>query len=220
MDNKKNISCLLADFIMKELGIDKDTKIQVCICDNFIIVKGETSSKEILNLSKVLENFYKKYSNLETSKNIIDLIEYDKKVLQKNRIKLDFINESNCSLRTVEDEGDFFSLSYFPYGYSLSHDRLIYYYFKKIVYSIPSSYPFNRISFLVTKENEKIDFTITDDYLNNKNDCLKSIILDLYDFDLVSFKNEIKKMDLDVELLNPQEDIEFLKKRNKNFLFI
>jgi hypothetical protein len=205
---------------MKELGIENDTKIQVCICDNFIVVKGETSSKDIINLSKILEDFHQKYTEVKSTKNIIDLIEYNVKLTWSNSINFQFNNQENCGVKIFDDERDYFSISSFPYGYSFSQDRLLYYYFKKIVYSIPSSYPFNKISFLVTKENNKIDFTITDDYLNNQNDCLKSIILDLYDFDLVSFGKEIKKMDLDVELLNPQDDIEFLKIRNENFLFI
>jgi hypothetical protein len=220
LDNKKNISCLLADFIMKDLGIEKNTKLQVCICDNFIIVKGETSSKEIINLSNTLDNFYKKYTNVKSSKNIIDLIEYDKILSVNNSVRFEYINHSNCGIRNTEDEKDFFSVSNFPYGYSLSQDRSLYYYFKRIVYSIPTSYPYNKISFNVSKEDGKIDFAVTDDYLNNSDDCLKSVILDLYDFDLVSFENEIKKMDLDVELLNPDDDIEFLKKRNKDFLIV
>jgi hypothetical protein len=220
LDNKKNISCLLADFIINELGIEKDSRIQVCICDNFIIVKGETSSNDIINLSNTLDSFYKKYTTIKSSKNIIDLIEYNRKLSQNKTMKFSFINDENCGIKPSNDDKEYFSISTFPYGYSFSQDRLLYYYFKKITYSIPSTYPYTKISFNISNENNKIDFTITDDYLNNENDCLKSIILDLYDFDLTSFQNEIKKMDLDVELLNPNDDIEFLKIKNKDFIII
>lgn len=206
---------------MKKIGLDFDTKIQVCSCKNFIIIKGQTSSKEIIKLSDVLNDFNQKYQSFELeSKNIIDLIEYNSKIKLDFPISFSFRNDVNCSLPHEDDSFDFFSTSFFPYGYSFSCYRSEYYYFKNIVYNIPSNYPFNKITFKINKENQKIDFDIEDDYRGFDTDFLKSIILDCFDFDLNKLISELKIHDLDLELLNPSQDIEILKNKNNNFIIL
>lgn len=207
--------------IMNEIGRESDTMIQVCSCANFLIVKGETSSKEILNLSEILDKFHTNYKEhkLESS-NIIDLINYGKKIKLNFPIKFSFGNGENCSIPILENTLDYFSTSYFPYGFSLSCYRSIYYYFKNIVYNIPSSYPFKNIIFDVHLVENKIDFNVSDDYRNTETDFLKSTILDCFDFDLTNMTEELKKVDLDIELLDGNSDISIIKKKNKDFIIM
>lgn len=206
---------------MNEIGRDSETKIQVCSCENFLIVKGETSSKEIINLSETLNKFHDKYTDhkLESS-NIIDLIEYGKKIKMKFPVKFTFQEGENCSQQITENDLDLFSTSFFPYGFSMSYYRSIYYYFKKITYNIPSNYVFKNITFEVTVTDNKIDFNVSDDYRGTDTIFLKSSILDCFDFDIEVFTQNIKNIDLDIELLNNTEEIPFLKKKNKDFIII
>lgn len=201
--------------------MDYDTRIQVCTCENFTIVKGQTSSKEILNLGGILEKFYEKNPLLERKvKNVIDLIEYDKKIDRHLNQEFSFINSDNCSKIPNENSTSFFSLSFFPYGFSLSQNRSLYYYFKNIVYNIPPTYPFTEIKFKIRFQENVLDFDIEDDYLNNQDDCLKSAILDAFDFDYQSMNEILKKSDLTYELINKSSEIDFLKKPNGNFIII
>jgi hypothetical protein len=56
---------------------------------------------------------------------------------------------------------------------------------------------------------------------SNKFDkTLTSAILDVFDFDLNPLKNEMKKVDWSLELLNPLDDYNFLKKINKELVII
>jgi hypothetical protein len=121
----------------------------------------------------------------------------------------------------IKNEDDhYFSRSYFPYGFSLNQNRSLYYYFKNIVYNIPTSYPFTKIKFLITIDEEKIDFEIEDDYLNNEDNCLKSSILDSFDFNYKKLELDLKGFDLSTELFEPEIEIDVIKKPNPNFIFI
>ena len=54
---------LLADFIVEKLGNDVSSKINVIDVGNFFMVKGQTSSKVVLNPSDLTTEFEKKYSS-------------------------------------------------------------------------------------------------------------------------------------------------------------
>ncbi len=220
MENRNTFDCILADYIVKQIGFNADTRLQVSSCENFSIIKGETNSKEVLKLNEILEKFYSDYPSLDRKvKNLIDLIEYDKQIKNLSNQKFVFFNSTNCR-KIIEDDDLYFSRSYFPYGFSFSQNRSLYYYFKNIVYNIPTSYPFTEIKFVVTLDNEKIDFEIQDDYLNNENNCLKSSILDCFDFNYKLLEKELKSFDLTLELFEPEKEMDVLKKTNSNFIFI
>jgi hypothetical protein len=102
----------------------------------------------------------------------------------------------------------------------LSQGRLLYYYGKHIFYNIPSSYPINSLIFnLSTNKEESGDpvFSVTNS--NQKVDeVLTSAILDVFDFDMSWLNTEIKKVDWSIELTNPLQDYEFLKKKVDGFV--
>jgi hypothetical protein len=189
---------LLSEFILKKYK-SKDTLVEICDCQNFIIVKGFTTESEVIPLNSVVSEFSQKYEQYPI-KSTIDLIEYKSDLSSPKKFKLFFGQK-------LHKEDSLFSTSEFPYGYSNSQGKLLYFYFKHIVDRIPTNYPFTWIIFNVeVSEKNEIDFTIEDDYLNNNGDILKSAILDCFDFNLTVFESILNKMDLEKYILNPSEE--------------
>jgi hypothetical protein len=60
--------------------------------------------------------------------------------------------------------------------------------------------------FLVKNKNNEVDNTLT------------SAILDVFDFNMSWLETDIKKVDWSIEITNPLEDYDFLKKRIKDFI--
>jgi hypothetical protein len=54
--------------------------------------------------------------------------------------------------------------------------------------------------------------------LNEVDNVLTSAILDVFDFNMSSLEQDIKKVDWFIEITNPLEDYDFLKKRIKDFV--
>jgi hypothetical protein len=103
----------------------------------------------------------------------------------------------------------------------LGQGRLLYYYGKHIFYSIPSSYPYQSLTFKISSlKDEEGDnlFTVFNSSLNSYDERLRSAILDVFDFDMTSLNKEIKKVDWSIELTNPLEDYSFIKKKNKDLI--
>jgi len=51
-----------------------------------------------------------------------------------------------------------------------------------------------------------------------EDETLKSAILDVFDFDMSWLDTEMKKVDWSIELTNPLQDYDFLKKKVKDFV--
>jgi hypothetical protein len=193
--------------------------IECCDCENFLIVKGNTTHDEILNLVDIGKKFEEKYTEIK-SKNTIDLITYSHEFEKKKTFSFTYYNTRNFLLKSKETNS-FFKTSDFPYGISWSQGKLLYFYFMFITSKIPPNYPFTWINFNIeVDENKEITFTIEDDYLNNTHNCLKSAILDCFDFNLHEFEKFAKKMDLDKLILNPNYNIDFSELEVKDFLII
>lgn len=236
---------LFADFILNKIPKEKNTIIQVVDCFNFYVVKGTSTHNEPLNLSIVRDEFISKYEELLGNKkisHIIDLIEYNSKLKSSNDIThkyyygsdncsytpqqtKSFINDSSKSYEHSElfkeiDDDCLVYISEFPHGYSLSQGRLMYYYGKHIFYNIPSSYPINNLIFNLstnkTEDGEPI-FSVLNAQ-QKVDEVLTSAILDVFDFDMSWLNTEIKKVDWSIELTNPLQDYDFLKKKVDGFV--
>jgi hypothetical protein len=209
MEKKLN---LLAEFILKKYKSDQ-TLLEICDCENFIIVKGFSTEPEVVSLSSVVSEFSEKYEQFSVNRTI-DLIEYKSDLSSPKKFTFFFGKELNNGSKL-------FNFSEFPYGYSNGQGKLLYFYFKHIVDRIPSSYPFTWIKFnVLISEDNKIDFTIEDDYLNNNNNLLKSAILDCFDFNLIEFESILNKMDLEKYILNPSEQPQLDNISVKDFIII
>ena len=244
--SKLSIVNLLSDFILNQIPKEEQTIIQVVDCYNFYVIKGRTTYKEPLDLAKVRDEFITKYEELLGEYKIshtIDLIEYNSKLKPLDTLSFryhygsencsysplqskSFIEDSSMSyvhdqvFKSMEDDDSLIHTSEFPHGYSLSQGRLLYYYGKHIFYNIPSSYPINSLIFnLSTNKEESADpvFSVTNS--NQKVDeVLTSAILDVFDFDMSWLNTEIKKVDWSIELTNPLQDYDFLKKKVDGFV--
>lgn len=71
------------------LEIEKETKnhktnIQVINNSNFIVVRGNTTHKTPINLSKLFISYYKTLFSSDINLNVVDLIEYDTPVEEES----------------------------------------------------------------------------------------------------------------------------------------
>jgi len=240
IDSKEFLINLFADFILGKIDMNEDTVIKVVDCSNFIIVKGKTTSSDVLDLSKISEEFNLKYNLGTKVTHTIDLIEYNQELSPVSEITHTYFNSDNCSYsqKQIElhstnstdfinglkiiDDSSLVTISSFPYGHSLHQGRLFYYYGKHMFYSIPPSYHTNWLTFKISKEkNTDDDFNFAAHTIDgSQDDILTSAILDVYDFNMNWLEEELKKVDWSIELTNPLSEYDFIKKINKDFIMI
>ena len=232
---------LFSDYLLTKIPHTEESIFSVADCKNFIIIKGKTSHKEILDISLITKEFNEKYEPETPISHTIDLIEYDCKLSKVKNLEFILHKSENCSYHKTQiekfllNESSFdFSCyssevsddklivtSEFPHGYSLNQGRLIYLYGKHIFYSIPTNYTDSSIIFnLSLDKNDDNDniISIFNVDKNSEDETLKSAILDVFDFNMSWLSSEMKKVDWSTELTNPLEDYSFVKKKNKDFI--
>lgn len=100
----KNLCNIFADLIVKEinkLSPDAKTQIKVINVRSFFIVKGFTTSKNVINVSDILTELYQQYDeNLIKTVRVIDTIIYDKPFDTKLNLG---VNESKKSKKIEKD---------------------------------------------------------------------------------------------------------------------
>jgi hypothetical protein len=70
-----------------------------------------------------------------------------------------------------------------------------------------------------TKKDESGDqLFLVKTKLNDVDTVLTSAILDVFDFNMSWLEQDIKKVDWSIEITNPLQDYDFLKKRIKDFI--
>ena len=237
---------LFADFIISKIPHEEQSIINLVDCKNFILVKGKTTSKTLLNLSDISKEFSNKFSEYLNDNKIthtIDLIEYDQHILQLDELSYTYHNTDNCSYHPKQiehfnetnvscyydysikevDDSNLLVYSEFPYGYSLGQGRLLYYYGKHIFYNIPPTYPISTLTFnLSTKKDEEESpiFSVYNNSLELDDETIRSWALDNFDFDMSWLFTEIKKVDWSIELTNPLSEYDFLIKKNGDSFII
>lgn len=239
---KNFIINLLADFIVQKLGKENSSKIVVLDVENFFIVKGKTSSKDILNLSEVMTEFQEKYSDYLNEIEIfktIDLIQYDIKLFDTEVITHCFFNTENCSYQSNQielykksndsveydsiplriSEEELCYVSEFPHGYSLDQGRLLYYFMKKIFYSLPSNYPIVSLTMRIDKNKEEF-IEVFDNFSQSNDSVIESAILDSVSLNLEKLEKVVTGLEFDRELLNPLEEHSFLLEEKLDIMII
>lgn len=212
---KRFIVNLFSDYILSKINKSEKSIIQVCDCINFVVVSGKSSSKDILDLQKIKEEFFKEYSSeLEDANvdhmNIIDLLSYgsDFDVLEDVWISLD----KNFFTSKSEPVTNLFTVSEFPYGHSLNCGRSIVYYSNYMFNHMYNLLGVNNLEFYFTKKlNSDEDFDI--DIISNSNipkEKIKSLILDVFDFDLDKFNERINNYNLFEDLLTQNKEKPYL----------
>ena len=240
----------LADFILNKLTLEYDSVIEVSDCGKFFVINGITNSKDILDMSKIQDEFSESNKELLSKFgyehiNVIDLIMYNSDLEYKtdywftlhntdrpiysNKLTT-FVESTNLNLWSVQEMNNLYlELDYsetntsnldnfiyspmtvtseFPYGHSLNMGRLHLYYSEYISNHIFPTIMSNRIEFKVsTKINDNEDFDI-EVYSPNSpysNETIKSLILDVFNFNLSDFKFLLSNYDLSEDLSNPFE---------------
>jgi hypothetical protein len=183
---------LFADYILSKFDKKDNTVIQVTDCETFVVVNGQTTSKEVLDLNELKTDFSNWFDDVLTevnrkNLNIIDIIKYDQEI--KN-----FDNKwisTHKDLYTIEDEpiSELTCSSEFPYGHSLGCGRSIVYYSQYMFNHMYSLLNVDQVYLYYTnEENEDGDRKIKvscNSYIDN--DKIESLVLDVFDMDLESF---------------------------------
>ena len=232
---------LFSDFLLTKVPHTEESIFSIADCKNFIIIKGKTSNKEILDISSITKEFNEKYEPETPISRTIDLIEYDCKLPKVKNLEFILHKSENCSYHKTQidkflsNESSFDFSGYpsevsdvelivtseFPHGYSLNQGRLIYLYGKHIFYNIPTNYTDSSIIFNLSLDKDDDNDNIISIFnidKNSEDETLKSAILDVFDFDMSWLSSEMKKVDWSIELTNPLEEYSFIKKKNKDFI--
>jgi len=71
---------LFSDFLLTKIPHSEESIFSVIDCNNFVIIKGKTTHKEILDISSITKEFNEKYEPSKPISHTIDLIEYGSKL--------------------------------------------------------------------------------------------------------------------------------------------
>jgi hypothetical protein len=215
-NSKKGIVNLFADFILTKIDKNENTIIQITDFESFMVVHGQTTSKTILDLEEVKSEFYVLFkdelSSIGVEKiNTIDVIRYDQEI---NNIEKGWVFVNKAVFTDGLDPVHELSItSEFPYGYSLNCGRSMLYYSHYIFNHLYNTMDVNSLDFYFTKEmDEDEDFKIKIAANSRYNlEGIKSLILDVFSFDLEEFNERIKDYDLLQDILFPEEEKPYVK---------
>ena len=215
-NSRRGVVNLFADFILTRIDKKENSIIQVTDCESFMVVHGLTTSKDILDLEKIKSDFTEWFGDVLSDVgierlNTIDIIKYNQEV---NNIEKGWVNVNKEVF--VEEPESIFELSVsseFPYGYSLNCGRLMAYYSHYIFNHMYSLMDVNNLNFFFTKEeddNEDFKIKIVSETKQNVKE-LKSLILDVFNFNLEEFKTKIGDYDVMQDILFPDKEKPYTK---------
>jgi len=215
-NSRRGIVNLFADFILSRIDKKENSIIQVTDCESFMVINGITTSDKVLDLEKIKSEFSgwfdSELKDVGIDKiNTFDLIRYEQDVTVVNEGWVD-INQDVF----IEEKDLINSLSIsseFPYGYSLNCGRSMVYYSHYIFNHMYSLLGVDNLKFYFSNElDDEEDFKIK--IISNsiqKNETIKSLILDVFSFDLKEFNESIKDYDLMQDILSPDKEKPYLR---------
>lgn len=206
---------LFADYILYKFNKKDNTVIQVTDCETFVVVNGQTTSKEVLDLNELKNEFIESNKELFNSLkkedlNMIDIIKYDQEITDVSKIWITV----NKTLYVTEYEPilEINISSEFPYGYSLGCGRGIFYYSHYIFNQMYSLLGVDQLSFRYSSElNEDEDYKIKvvcDSQIQKQ--TIESLILDCFDMDLTEFKKVLSDYDFTNDITDQSLDKPYL----------
>jgi len=215
-NSRRGIVNLFADFILSRIDKKENSIIEVIDCESFMVIKGNTTSNKLLDLDKIKLDFINQFSEiLKTSGfekiNTLDIINYNQEIdnIESGWVSINkkiFIDEPEpIKLLSVSSE--------FPYGYSLNCGRSMVYYSHYIFNHMYSLLGVNSLDFFFTKnedEDEDLKIKIVSNSRIN-NEKIKSLVLDVFSFDLEEFNSRLDKYDLLQDILSPDREKPYLK---------
>lgn len=215
-NSRRGITNLFADFILSKIKRTEKSIIQVTDCGAFMIVNGLTTSNEYLDINKIKNEFKESFGDVlkeleMLDLNTIDVIRYneDIKPIHKGWV---IVNKNTFVEEPYPDISEISISSEFPYGYSLDCGRINTYYSHYIMNHMFNLLGVDEVSFYFTNEEEDEDLKIkivSDSKIDKKS--IKSLILDVFDFDMESFRERLSDYNLIDDILNPNRDKPYLK---------
>jgi hypothetical protein len=215
-NSRRGIVNLLADFILTRIDKNENSIIQVTDCETFFVINGQTTSETVLDIEKIKTDFSEWFGDILKEVgvekiNTIDVIRYGQEI---NNIEKGWVNINKDVF--VEEPEPIYELvitSEFPYGYSLNCGRLMTYYSHYIFNHMYSLMGTDEVKFYFTKEegeDEDLKIKIVSNSKYNK-DIVKSLVLDVFSFDLTEFNEYVKDYDLLQDILFPGKDKPYTK---------
>ena len=206
---------LFADYILSKFDKKDNTVIQVTDCETFVVVNGQTTSKEVLDLNEIKTEFIELNKELFNSLkkediNIIDIIKYDQEITDVSKTWITV----NKSLYVTEYEPilEINISSEFPYGHSLGCGRGIFYYSHYIFNQMYSLLSVDQLSFRYSSElNEDEDYKIKvvcDSQIPKQ--TIESLVLDCFDMDLSEFKERLSDYNFTNDITDQSLDKPYL----------
>jgi hypothetical protein len=225
-NTKRYFVNLFADFILSKFNKTENTIIQVTDCENFVIINGQTTSTNVLDLSIVKKEFCETFKDLLSSLNmedinILDIIKYEEKIEDLPKAWVS-VNKS-LYVEEIESFTEISITSEFPYGYSLGCGRGIFYYSHYIFNQMYSLLGVDKLMFkydsnLDENEDYKIK-TISDSRLSNQK--IKDLVLDVFNMDVKGFSECLENYNFTDDILKPEEQKPYLvQDRLKDIILI
>ncbi len=218
---------LLADFILIKIGKEFNCKIQITDCVNFYVINGKTNSETILDMAAITDEFNEKFKDFLDGVKIIrtiDIIEYNEKLTPPTKVTYTFYNTENNIYPDKDYENNvlegFIAKSNFPYGYSPTMGRNVFYNLKNIAYNVTKLGYIKCVE--IKYDSEKYDDDII--YINCPhtqylNETIKSAILDVFNLKSPIEYNFLEN-DIFKETLNYKEDTSLLRETNPDFMIL
>jgi len=206
-NSRRGIVNLFADFIVSKIDPKERSIIQITDCEVFMVLNGQTTSEIELNIDELKNEFNETYKDILKSLglehfNVINIIKYGVDILPIETGWVD--TNKNVFVEENESFSEISISSEFPYGYSLRTGRSMVYYSHYILNQISSTIGSDNmfINFLPKVEDEMDIKVITNSMYDSK--TIKSLILDVFDFDLENFSNRMESYDLTQDILDPE----------------
>ena len=192
ISTRQNLVNDFADYVCKIISENDThkTKLSVVDVENFMIVKGFTTSDNVVSFSKITPEFIKsqkeKYPNLENF-NTIDVMSYS---CEDKSFEDEIVQYSNRNQEIINNELTISISSKFPYGYSENYLKQTYNHLKEISCKCQPYFKFNWVELTckVTNSDFEIMSINSDSYYPSKK--LLSILKDNYDGPIDVLLNE------------------------------
>jgi len=192
--------------LLKEVEYDENINVMDLIKYNEKINKETSIECDFYDSKRNL--YHPILTDYEFSDNSIYSVDYD----------IDFKYETKLGFKTIMSgfyQSPLQVTSEFPHGYSFSMGRTLLYYSEYIANNIMTSLLGNKIKILLSTEKtfdgeQEILIDFNQDFLSSNN--VKSMILDVFDFDFETFNKKLELYDICDDIKKPTESKPWLVK--------
>lgn len=206
---------LFADYILSKFDKSENTIIQVTDFENFVVVNGQTTCSNVLEMLELKSEFIESNKELFNSLdkkdlNVIDIIKYDQEITD---LKRGWINVNKSLYVDQHDPISEINISSeFPYGHSLGCGRGMFYYSHYIFNHMYSLLDVDKLYFYYSSdldENEDYKIKVVSESNYSKSQ-ITSLVLDVFDMDLTEFKERLSNYNFTEDITNPSLDKPYL----------